>query len=446
MHGGAHAFVVVVWRYLGGGGRKTEMRFGNRRRATWALGVAVAALTARAFAAPIGTVFVIALENHDWTAPAGTTPQQLLGNSAAPYLNSLVTPGNPNAAQVSYASNYLNAAVGVHPSEPNYLWSEAGTNYNPSTGTTVLGDADPSAAAGNIFSNVPHLTGQMTAAGVSWKTYQEDYQISSNTVATGGSSLASKSGTSTTVLNPYYNTYQYNYAVKHNPMAFFTDTAGKNVSTFDQLRADMASDTRSGGNPNPSSNFAQYNWITPNQYNDMHSALSANFTYNGVTYTAGTDQQAIAQGDNFLSQIVPQLMATDAYKNNGVILIWTDETEGGGSVDDLNHRLAEIVISPLARGNAFASSVEMNHSSDIRTMEEIFQLGGYLNNPIPSSEPYEGLSSNTVAGANDLSSLFTSGAITALAPEPASLGAMGLAALGLLARRSRSTVMRRAPR
>src|SRR3982750_4361963 len=80
-------------------------------------------------AAPIQTVFVIAMENHNWTQPASqTSPNQIFGNPAAPYINSLVTPGNPNAAHVSYASNYQNVGVGIHPSEPSYIWAEAGSN------------------------------------------------------------------------------------------------------------------------------------------------------------------------------------------------------------------------------------------------------------------------------------------------------------------------------
>jgi hypothetical protein len=81
----------------------------------------------------IGDVFVIDMENHNLTQPAGLTgePQQLLDNSAAPYLNSLVSPGNLNAKQTSFASNYYNVefnnpSVSIHPSEPNYVWQEAG--------------------------------------------------------------------------------------------------------------------------------------------------------------------------------------------------------------------------------------------------------------------------------------------------------------------------------
>ncbi len=61
---------------------------------------------ATATAGPLGDVFVIDMENHNLTQPGSvTSPEQLQGNAAAPYLNSLMTPGDPNAAQTSWASN-----------------------------------------------------------------------------------------------------------------------------------------------------------------------------------------------------------------------------------------------------------------------------------------------------------------------------------------------------
>ena len=103
----------------------------------------------------IKTVFIIALENHVWTQrnPEGH-PQQIFGNPAAPYVNSLTTPGHPNAAQVAYATKYYNAALGLHPSEPNYIWSEAGTDFGIDT------DKDPKDATHNLFHHVQHLSGQ----------------------------------------------------------------------------------------------------------------------------------------------------------------------------------------------------------------------------------------------------------------------------------------------
>ena len=106
----------------------------------------------------------------------------------------------------------------------------------------------------------------------------------------------SKSGT-TSALNAYFGTGQYNYAPKHNPAVFFTDTQFENLYDLTQLSTDLANN-----------NVGRYNWISPDQYNDAHSALTGGFTYQGVHYTS--DQAAIAQGDNFLSKIVPQIMAS----------------------------------------------------------------------------------------------------------------------------------------
>jgi hypothetical protein len=348
-----------------------------------ALAAAVLAMQASAQSVQqIGDVFVIAMENHNFTQPTNqTSPQQIFGNPAAPFMNSLLTPGNPNAAQVSYATAYYNAGWHVHPSEPNYVWAEAGSDFGAHT------DADPREANGNTFYDQSiHLTAQLNAAGIPWKDYQEDIDLTS-------SPTNSASGTNGPV-NPYNGTTQYNYAVKHNPMAFFADTAVQNVYPLAQLFTDLNDNT-----------VGRYNWITPDQYNDAHSSLNGGFTYNGVHYTG--DQSSVAAGDNFLSQVVPQIMASAAYKNNGVIIIWWDESEGS---DDTNHTVPEIIISPLAKGNAYASSVVLNHSSDIKTMDELFGLP-FLNNVIPLNETNNFGGYNNVATVNDLSDLFVDGAI-----------------------------------
>src|SRR6202035_318342 len=85
-----------------------------------ALGLLVTtAISAPALAAPIQTVFVVGMENHNLTQPGTfTSIQQILGNSAAPYLNSLMTPGNQNAKYTSYTTRMTNVAPGIHPSEP----------------------------------------------------------------------------------------------------------------------------------------------------------------------------------------------------------------------------------------------------------------------------------------------------------------------------------------
>src|ERR1700722_5418073 len=108
---------------------------------------------------------------------------------------------------------------------------------------------------------------------------------------------------------------------------------------------------------------ARYNWITPDQYNDMHSALNTDFTYNGVTYAAGSDEEQIAPGDNFLSILVPEIEESQAFKNNGEIVIWNGEPEGdedAGSTAGFDG--TEIIISPLAKGNAFTNTTLYTHA------------------------------------------------------------------------------------
>ncbi len=383
--------------------------------------IATAALLAAAGAqatTPVKTVFVIALENHNFTQPAAYTgTNQIFGNVAAPFITSLVTAGNPNAAMTSFASNYVNVPVAtaggapLHPSEPNYVWAEAGTDP-----VSLRNDANPYPS--NIVS-APNLSASMQSAGVAWKSYQEDTDLATvggkltNTVVPTSEytvPLNSFSGTSSTYTNAYNGSNQYNYASKHNPQVFFTATNGGNNTTpsnpqakyyapLQQLASDLAGNT-----------VAAYNWISPDQYNDMHTALSGGFTYNGVHYTG--DEASIAQGDNFLAQIVPLIEASQAFKDDGAIVIWNDETEGEGSVPGA-FTSTEIVISPLAKGNAYNSTITYDHSSDLRTMQEIFHItapgGGYFGD---------------AANATDLSDLFVSGAIPSAIPEPATWGLM----------------------
>ena len=350
------------------------------------------------------TVFVIAMENHNWTQPSTvTSPQQIFMNPEAPFINSLVNGTSGISDQVAYATNYINAGIGVHPSEPNYIWAEAGTSFG------VHNDDDPyhrDCTPDTVQDTDQHLTAFLTKTHRTWRSYQEDTDVDLTTNAPLPASawtvpLFSLSGAFANGINAYNYSNQYNYAAKHNPMVFFTDTSGGcdttasnsqrlNYAPLQQFALDLQHD-----------DLADYNWITPNQFNDQHTTLT-----NGYGGAAGTplkgDPARIAQGDNFLARVVPLIMASDAYKHHGVIVLWWDESEGG---DTPSFTLPFIVISKDARANAaglpFASDVEYSHSSFLRTMQEIFHVdprGGF---------PFLG----AAAAANDLSALFKPGAI-----------------------------------
>jgi phosphatidylinositol-3-phosphatase len=120
-------------------------------------------------------VFVIAMENHNWTQPSTqTSPQQIFQNPAAPFINSLVNGTSGISSQVAYANGYINAGLSIHPSEPNYIWAEAGTNFG------VNNDDDPYHAdctPDTVQFTTQHLSTFPTIAGKSWKSYQEDTDV-----------------------------------------------------------------------------------------------------------------------------------------------------------------------------------------------------------------------------------------------------------------------------
>jgi hypothetical protein len=355
----------------------------------------------------VKTVFVIAMENHNWTQPGSqTSPQQIFQNPAAPFINSLVNGTSGISKQVAFANGYINSGVGVHPSEPNYIWAEAGTNFG------VTSDADPynktTCAPQTVQTTNQHLSAFLTVARKDWKSYQEDTDIDTTSNAVLPQSawtvpLFSQSGsfTAAPASNAYNYTKQFNYATKHNPMAFFTDTNGGcnptptnplrlHYAPLQQLALDLADDK-----------VADYNWITPNQYNDQHSTLANGYgQYPNSGSTA--DSAEIAQGDNFLARVVPLIMASRAYQDHGVIVLWWDESEGG---DDAGRTLPFIVISKDAHKNVdgvpYSNTIQYSHSSFLRTMQEIFDV-----------TPRHGFNwLGGAAGATDLSDLFERDAI-----------------------------------
>ena len=280
---------------------------------------------------PIQTVFVILLENHNWSLIAG--------NPDAPFINGTLLP------QASHCEQYYNPP-GVHPSEPNYLWLEAGTNFS------IFNDEDP---ASNHQDTTNHLVALLERAGISWKTYQEDIMAG---------------------YVPLVNTN--NYAVRHNPFAFFDDVTGTNdpgnaygiahIRPYEELAADLTNLT-----------VARYNFITPDLNHSGHNAVPP-------------DYNTVRQTDDWLASEVPKIMNSAAYSNNGALFITWDEAEGGG-----DGPIGMMVLSPLARGGGYFNDLYYTHSSFVRTMQEIFGVMPLLGD---------------AANATDLSDLFTPFAIS----------------------------------
>jgi hypothetical protein len=262
-------------------------------------------VTAGATGNTIKTVFLILMENHNWS--------DIKGSSSAPYINNTILP------MASHAEQYYNPPDN-HPSEPNYLWLEAGTNFG------ISNDDNPDA---NHQGTTQHLVTLLNNTHISWKSYQED--ISGNDCPLTGTGA---------------------YAPKHNPMVFFDDVTNSNdpnsayciahIRPYSELAGDLQKNTQ-----------ARYNFITPNLCDDMHD-------------TCAPFYDAVKQGDAWLQQNLPTILNSQAYQNGGVVFITWDEGEGGDGP------IGMIVLSHDAKGGGYSNTIHYTHSSTLRTIEEIF--------------------------------------------------------------------------
>jgi len=227
--------------------------------------------------------------------------------------------GNPaaptfNALERRYATltNYDGVA---HPSLPNYLALTAGSTFGITSDCTTC------------FVNSTNLADQIESSGRSWKAYMESMP------------------------SPCFVGDSGQYAQKHDPWIYYNDIrtniarCAAHVVPFTQFGTDMAS----GSVPN-------FVWITPNMCNDMHDC-------------------SVGTGDTWLSQQVPTILNSSAYKNNGALFIVWDEgtTNAGCCTDAAGGRVAMLVISPLGKPG-LKSSVPEPHYSLLRTIEDSWGL------------------------------------------------------------------------
>lgn len=258
----------------------------------------------------IRTVFIILMENHDWSA--------IKGSPQAPYINKTLLP------MASHAEQYFNPPD-IHPSLPNYLWLEAGTNFG------ILDDNPPSI---DHQSTTQHLVTLLQNAGISWKAYEEN--ISGTVCPLTDSGL---------------------YAVRHDPFVYFDDVTDMlnldsanciaHIRPFTELATDLKNNA-----------VARYNFITPNLCDDMHTVCKDN---------------EIEQGDTWLSQNVPAILNSQVFQNGGALFITWDEAAPVG-----DGPIGMIVLSPFAKGGGFENFIHYTHGSTLRTLQEIFGVTPFL--------------------------------------------------------------------
>jgi phosphatidylinositol-3-phosphatase len=218
----------------------------------------------------IKTVFVIVMENHNWT---GDGSYDIKDNPDAPYINYDLIPNG------AHANNYWNP-LHEHPSLGNYLWMEAGTDFG------INGDLVYRTVKQNTQFTTEHLVHQLSATGRSWKAY---------------------SGKSW----PYDTCPVYNWGV---PQVFFNDVTDDASPTAPVCIAhvrpmsELAPALKNGTAPD-------YSFIVPNLCDSMHTGCD--------------DTNPIRDGDDWLRANVRLILNSKQYKEGGALFIVFDEARYG---------------------------------------------------------------------------------------------------------------------
>lgn len=235
-----------------------------------------------------GHVFIVVEENANFG--------DVIANPALPYLNGL-------ANQYGLATNYF---ANAHPSIPNYFELTTGQIL------TLIDASTPH----DFPVSSQNVVRELLASGKSWRSYAEDLP---SVGYTGGDTGR--------------------YAVRHNPLAYFTDVQNdpaqaQNLVPFSQFATDLSA-----------ANLPDYSFIVPNLCNDAHDC-------------------SLATADAWLNTNIKPLIQSPQFQMDGLLVILFDEadtldfTSGGGHV-------AAIIVSPLSKPG-YKSIAFYQHQSVLR--------------------------------------------------------------------------------
>ena len=357
---------------------RTRLIAGLAVAAAAVAGVAVAFLpyaTATVSAATTGAylpgakhVFVINLENKGYDETWGP-------GSAAPYLSTTLR------SQGVLLDSYYGTA---HNSQPNYVAEISGQGPNPQMQADCQtyspfvgsGTAAPGQAVGDgcVFpSTVKTVADQLTASGRTWKGYMEDMGTPCRHPALGALDDTQKAKVGD------------EYAARHNPFMYFQSITGSaDCATNDVDLSNLPTDLATvATTPNLS-------LITPNLCDDGHDSPCVDGRPGGLV-----------SADAWLKQWVPKITSSPAFRQDGVLVITFDESDGPQS-DASNccnegpgpnsalpgiaglggGRVGALVLSPFVKGGTW-STTPYNHYSLLASIEDTFGLPylGYAATP-----------------------------------------------------------------
>jgi len=314
----------------------------------------------------INHVFVINLENENYATSWGAA-------SKAKYLNGTLRKKGVLLTKyygIGHASldNYIAQISGQAPNLSTQLDCSTYTEF-VATGTGANGQA---LGKGCVYPKTVKTIGdQLTTAHKTWKAYQEDIGNSPTEPKTCRHPAI---GAADTTLSP---TPTDMYATRHDPFVYFhsiidSATCATKVVGLGPLTTDLKSLAKT---PNLS-------YITPTVCNDGHDAPCVDGRPGGLT-----------SADAWLKIWVPKILASPAFKADGMLVITFDEAELGAKGDStaccktpkspntakpgLNGpgggKVGALVLSVNTKANT-TSTVPYNHYALLGSMENVWGL------------------------------------------------------------------------
>lgn len=379
-------------------------------------------------AAKVRHVFIIMLENKNFGDTFGTSTQD-------PYLQKTLVPMGGlltkcyGTGHVSL-DNYISLLSGQSPTpdtDNDCLPGFTGTigNYNDVEESGITPDGQIVAKGGCIYpKHVKTLANQLDTAGFSWKGYMEDMgNDPARESATCGHPVIGVGTDNTNKAEAPSAAVPLGdaYATRHNPFMYFhsiidSPSCHAHVVNLTHLSSDLAE-------ARTTPNLA---FITPNLCNDGHDGSGTGAT--GTTCANG-QPGGLTSADAFLQAWVPKILASPAYRRDGLLIITFDESnytqlvstdpstgqttveltfsgqnccnqQAGpnlagvrpGSFTLVNtpslveniiingfggDRIGALLLSPFVKAGS-TSDIAYNHYSLLRSLEDIFKLEDHL--------------------------------------------------------------------
>ncbi len=314
---------------------------------------------------PIKHVWVITLSGASFTEALAQAP-------ADPYLaKQLVPKGTLLSGYTLTAPSALANGIALLSGQGVNLDTEQNchtySDLQPPTVNTTNGLAE---GVGCVYpQTVQTLADELTAAGLTWKAYvqgMESSQSSSSTPSTtppaGGVTCrhpelsAADPNQTPSAADPYL-TFR-------NPFAYFHSLLDGGACASDDV--DLA---RLQGDLATPASIPSLSWIVPSACNDGSS-----------TACAPGSPAGLVPADSFLKEVVPQILATAAYRKEGLIVIVSDSPPASST--GATKPVGALLLSPFVRSNARVSE-SLNDFSLLKSLSRLFGVLplGHANDP-----------------------------------------------------------------